>query len=80
MAPQIKVCGLTEPDQARACAHMGVDAIGFVFFPKSPRNVSIEEVGNAAAFLCSDLAAGITGEILYVDAGFSAMGMGFPAP
>ncbi len=44
------------------------------------RNVSIEEVGNAAAFLCSDLAAGITGEILYVDAGFSAMGMGFPVP
>ena len=44
------------------------------------RNVSIEEVGNAAAFLCSDLAAGITGEVLYVDAGFSAMGMGFPEP
>ena len=33
------------------------------------RNVSIEEVGNAAAFLCSDLASGITGEIVYVDAG-----------
>lgn len=44
------------------------------------RNVSIEEVGNAAAFLCSDLAAGITGEVLYVDGGFSAMGMGFPEP
>lgn len=35
------------------------------------RNVTIEEVGNAAAFLCSDLASGITGEILYVDAGFN---------
>lgn len=33
------------------------------------RNVTIEEVGNAGAFLCSDLAAGITGEILHVDAG-----------
>jgi enoyl-[acyl-carrier protein] reductase I len=32
-------------------------------------------VGNAAAFLCSDLAAGITGEILYVDAGYSHVGM-----
>lgn len=42
------------------------------------RNVSIEEVGNAAAFLCSDLASGITGEILYVDGGFNVMGMGFP--
>ena len=35
------------------------------------RNVSIEEVGSAAAFLCSDLASGITGEITYVDAGYS---------
>lgn len=35
------------------------------------RNVTIDEVGNAAAFLCSDLASGITGEILYVDAGFN---------
>src|SRR5262245_9398892 len=34
------------------------------------RNVTLEDVGNAAAFLCSDLAAGITGEILYVDSGF----------
>jgi len=39
------------------------------------KNVSIEEVGNAAAFLCSDLASGITGEITYVDAGFSIVGM-----
>ncbi len=35
------------------------------------RNVSIDDVGNAAAFLLSDLAAGITGEITYVDSGFS---------
>src|ERR1700755_1714073 len=42
------------------------------------RNVTTEDVGNAAAFLCSDLAAGITGEILYVDGGFSTVGMSFP--
>ena len=42
------------------------------------RNVTIEEVGNAAAFLCSDLASGITGEVLYVDAGYSHVGMVFP--
>jgi enoyl-[acyl-carrier protein] reductase I len=40
------------------------------------RNVTIEDVGNAAAFLCSDLAAGITGEITYVDAGYNVVGMG----
>jgi enoyl-[acyl-carrier protein] reductase I len=39
------------------------------------RNVTIEEVGNAAAFLCSDLASGITGEITYVDSGYSTVGM-----
>jgi enoyl-[acyl-carrier protein] reductase I len=37
------------------------------------RNVTIEEVGNAGAFLSSDLASGITGEIMYVDAGFSTV-------
>jgi enoyl-[acyl-carrier protein] reductase I len=37
------------------------------------RNVSILEVGNVAAFLCSDLASGVTGEITYVDAGFNTV-------
>jgi len=39
------------------------------------RNVTIDEVGNAAAFLCSDLASGISGEILFVDGGFNTTGM-----
>ena len=38
------------------------------------RNVTIDEVGNAAAFLCSDLASAITGEITYVDCGYNAVG------
>ena len=41
------------------------------------RNVTTEDVGNTAAFLCSDLAAGITGEVVYVDAGYSTVGMSF---
>jgi enoyl-[acyl-carrier protein] reductase I len=40
------------------------------------RNVTIEEVGNVGAFLCSDLASGITGEITYVDAGYNIVGIG----
>ncbi|MBI3222221.1 MAG: enoyl-ACP reductase FabI [Nitrosomonadales bacterium] len=40
------------------------------------RNVTIDEVGNAAAFLCSDLASGITGEITYVDGGFNTTSLG----
>ena len=39
------------------------------------RNVTIDEVGNAAAFLCSDLASGITGDVLYVDSGYHILGM-----
>ena len=39
------------------------------------RTVTTEEVGNVAAFLCSDLASGITGEITYVDAGFNTSAM-----
>ena len=39
------------------------------------RSVTIEEVGNVAAFMCSDLATGITGEITYVDAGFNIVGI-----
>ncbi len=39
------------------------------------RSVTIEEVGNVGAFLCSDLASGITGEITHVDAGYNILGM-----
>ncbi|PCJ39150.1 MAG: enoyl-[acyl-carrier-protein] reductase FabI [Moraxellaceae bacterium] len=42
------------------------------------RNVTIHEVGNVAAFLCSDLASGISGEITYVDAGINNVSMGNP--
>ncbi|MBN1440287.1 MAG: enoyl-ACP reductase [Anaerolineales bacterium] len=42
------------------------------------RHVTIEDVGNAAAFLCSDSAGAITGEVLYVDSGFNILGV--PSP
>ena len=41
------------------------------------RNVTIEDVGNTAAFLSSDLASGITGETIYVDGGYRNLGMTF---
>ena len=44
------------------------------------RNVTIEEVGNAAAFLLSDLASGITGEIVYVDGGLNTTAIGNTDP
>ncbi len=42
------------------------------------RNITIEDVGNAALYLCSDLAAGVTGEIHYVDAGFNVLALPEP--
>lgn len=47
---QVKICGLTEPAQATACVAAGADAIGLVFYPPSPRNVSI---GQAAAIVAA---------------------------
>ena len=44
------------------------------------RNVTIDEVGNAAAFLTSDLASGITGEVMYVDCGFNTTALGNSSP
>ena len=38
--PQIKICGLTRVDEAMRCAELGADAVGCVFYPKSPRNVT----------------------------------------
>ncbi len=40
------------------------------------KNVTIDEVGNLAAFLCSDLASAVTGEVIFADAGFNIVGMG----
>ena len=39
------------------------------------RNVTQEEVGKAAMFLCSELGSGVTGEVTYVDAGYNTIGM-----
>jgi enoyl-[acyl-carrier protein] reductase I len=42
------------------------------------RNISAEDVGNAALYLCSPLAKNVTGQILLVDAGYSILGMSLP--
>jgi len=44
------------------------------------RNVTLQDVGGAALFLCSEWAAGVTGEVLYVDCGYHIMGMGDLSP
>lgn len=75
----IRVNGISAgPIKTLAAAGIGDfgKLLGFVE-KNSPlrRNVTIKEVGNAAAFLCSDLASGINGEITYVDGGFNMSGL-----
>jgi phosphoribosylanthranilate isomerase len=42
MSPLVKICGLSTPETLDAALAAGADMVGFVFFPKSPRNVSLE--------------------------------------
>jgi len=42
MRTRIKICGITRPADAAAAAHAGADAIGLVFYPRSPRYLSLE--------------------------------------
>jgi phosphoribosylanthranilate isomerase len=55
--PQVKVCGLTTPAQAAACAALGADAIGLVFYPPSPRHVDAEQARTIVQALPSHVPA-----------------------
>jgi enoyl-[acyl-carrier protein] reductase I len=71
-------CISAGPIKTLAAAGIGGMRIMLHYMEKTAplrRGVTIEEVGNAAAFLCSDLAGGITGETLYVDGGYHVIGM-----
>ena len=58
--PFVKICGLTDPATARACGDMGADAVGLVFFEKSPRFVSDTQAGEIIRALEPDtLATGV---------------------
>ncbi|MBU8848356.1 MAG: phosphoribosylanthranilate isomerase, partial [Desulfobacterales bacterium] len=49
--PWVKICGLTDPENALECVNLGADAIGLVFFEKSPRNVSIQRAAQISKTL-----------------------------
>ena len=51
MRTRIKVCGFTDPENAVAAAYQGVDAIGLVFYPPSPRHVTVEQAQRVVAAL-----------------------------
>jgi len=61
--PQVKICGLTSVDEASACADLGADAIGCVFFPKSPRHLTEQR----AREICSALPTTVKKVGVFVD-------------
>ncbi len=63
MRTRVKICGFTQVEDAVAAAKLGVDAIGLVFYPPSPRNVSIEQ----AISIVNALPAFVTVVALFVD-------------
>ncbi len=68
-ASQVKICGLTRPDEAAACARLEADAVGLVFYPKSPHHVSTAQARDIVAALPSGLATvGV-----FVNADFAAI-------
>lgn len=68
-SPQIKICGLTDVDQALACVDMGADAIGLVFFKKSPRNLSMEK----AREICEALPESVMTTGVFVNESFDSI-------
>jgi len=54
--PQIKICGLTRPQEALACAAAGAHAIGLVFYPKSPRHVADDQARDITRALPPEIA------------------------
>jgi len=64
MTIRIKICGITRPEDALTAAKAGVDAIGLVFYPKSPRAVTIEQ----AQAICAVLPPFVSVVALFVDA------------
>ncbi|MBC2713021.1 MAG: phosphoribosylanthranilate isomerase [Desulfosarcina sp.] len=66
-SPQVKICGLTRPHEAAQCVDRGADAIGLVFFQKSPRNVTRDQARAVVDALPETVAAvGV-----FVNVGFS---------
>jgi phosphoribosylanthranilate isomerase len=67
--PQVKICGLTRIEDALGCVELGADALGFVFFAKSPRNISPENARDIIRWI----PPGISTVGVFVNASYSAI-------
>lgn len=61
---RVKICGITRPEDGVEAARLGVDAIGLVFYEKSPRNVTLDQAKN----ICQALPGFVTVVSLFMDA------------
>ncbi|MCF8024855.1 MAG: phosphoribosylanthranilate isomerase [Desulfobacteraceae bacterium] len=66
---QVKICGITQPEDALVCAAWGADAAGLVFYPKSPRFVTV----NRAAQITSMLPSHVTSVGVFVNESFETI-------
>ena len=64
MRTRVKICGITRPEDGRAAAQAGADAIGLVFYAKSPRHVALQQ----AQIICRDLPPFVSVVALFVNA------------
>jgi len=62
--PRVKICGVTRPEDARAAARYGADAVGLVFYPPSPRALDLD----TARAVCAALPPFVTTVGLFLDA------------
>jgi phosphoribosylanthranilate isomerase len=67
--PQVKICGLTRVEQALQCADLGADAIGCVFYPKSPRHLTDDQ----AKKICLALPERVKKVGVFVNESFSSI-------
>ncbi|MBW2247426.1 MAG: phosphoribosylanthranilate isomerase [Deltaproteobacteria bacterium] len=67
--PQVKICGLTRVEQALQCTDLGADAIGCVFYPKSPRHLTDDRAGE----ICSAVRNRVKTVGVFVNESFSSI-------
>lgn len=75
---RVKICGVTSVDDAIVACNAGADAIGLVFYPKSPRNVSIEtaaEIARSVGPFCSVVGLFVNADAEFVDTVLSRVGL-----
>ena len=88
MRPElVKICGITRSVDAQHCINIGADALGFIFYPSSPRNLSLEDFKSLEKEItfrnCLRVAVAVTPELSmveqFIDAGFDRFQFHFPA-